>query len=53
MNVIIKKKYINAGGIRGYFPQFYCPSCKKQLGWIAEEKKIPECPMCKAKLEWE
>ena len=30
----------------------YCPHCNRQLGTLAQEQKINECPMCKKPLDW-
>lgn len=31
----------------------YCPHCNRQLGTLAQEQKINECPMCKKPLDWQ
>lgn len=36
-----------------YVLQYFCPHCKKQLGWINAEKKPDVCSMCGKRISWE
>ena len=49
---VIKKTQRLRGGWMPYVWQYYCPHCKKQLGWVNFEKKPSSCPMCRKPITW-
>ena len=49
---VIKKTQRLRSGWMPYVWQYYCPHCKKQLGWANFEKKPSSCPMCRKPITW-
>lgn len=50
---VVKKTQRTRCSWMPYVWQYFCPHCKKQLGWANAEKKPDVCSMCGKKISWE